>query len=538
MRPYDAIVIGAGHNGLTNAAYLAKSGLKTLIVEANPHIGGASVSLELYDGWTYSNCSYVCSLLRPEIYRDLNLAKHGLQVIPYGGSATFMQSGDYFGSYSDPEAKYREIARHSPRDADAYKRFSTDIMRYCRFIRPFLLRPPADPTSFKPRDLYELLYLGRQIYNLGEEQIYELMRFFTMSVADFLDEYFESNIIKAVLSGSGIIGTGLGPCSPGTAYVLLHHYMGDVDGNVGTWGLARGGMGSIAQALAGALQEHGGEARTNARVAQIKVKNGEVAGVILDDGEEIDAKVVVSNLDVKRTFLKIMDRDDVPPDVVEKAKNFKTRGSSGKLNVALDALPTFPALPDNSPLVRGDLHFVDSLERLERAYDDWKNGSWSRDPYVDVIIPTLGDPTMAPPGKHFMSIFVQYCPDTLVDGDWTDEKRDAFGQTVINQIAEYSPNFKDIILHAEVRTPRELEAEVGLTEGNIFHGELTLDQLLFNRPFPGYAHYRGPVKGMYMCGSSTHPGGGVMAAPGVNAAREIMRDLKKPDLTPEDFGND
>lgn len=413
MKSYDAIVIGAGHNGLTNAAYLAKSGLDTLVVEANPYIGGAAVSRELYEDWTYSNCSYVCSLLRPEIWRDLNLVKHGLQVIPYGGSLTFMENGDYFGSYEDHEVARREIERHSPRDADAYERFSTDIMRYCRFIRPFLLRMPADPTSFKPRDIYELLYLGKEIYNLGEEQIYEFLRFFTMSVAEFLDEYFESDVIKAAMSGSGIIGTGLGPCSPGTAYVLLHHYMGDIDGNVGAWGLARGGMGSVSKAIAGAFQEHGGVIRTSARVEQIRVKDGETTGVVLEGGEEIDASVVVSNLDVRRTFLKIMDEKDVPADVIEKTKNFKIRGSSGKVNIALDGMPDFPALPKNNPLVNGDWHFIDSLERYERAYDDWKNGSWSKDPYCDVIMPTMIDPTMAPPGKHFMSVFVQYCPPNL-----------------------------------------------------------------------------------------------------------------------------
>ncbi|TNE58536.1 MAG: NAD(P)/FAD-dependent oxidoreductase, partial [Alphaproteobacteria bacterium] len=333
-------------------------------------------------------------------------------------------------------------------------------------------------------------------------------------------------------------GTGLGPLSPGTAYVLLHHYMGDIDGNAGAWGLARGGMGAISRALAGALQEHGSEIRTSARVEQILVRDGEVKGVVLEGGEEIRADIVVSNLDVKRTFLKIMDEKDVPADVIEKARNFKIRGSSGKLNIALDGFPDFPALPKGNPLITGDWHFLDSVERYERAYDDWKNGTWSKDPYVDLIVPTMVDPTMAPPGKHFMSVFVQYCPPKLAEGDWTDEKRDAFGKTVIDQIANYSPNFKDLILHAEIRTPRELEAEVGLTEGNIFQGELTLDQLMFNRPFPGYAQYRGPVKGMYMCGSTNHPGGGVMAAPGVNAAREIMRDLKRPNVTPEDFGND
>ena len=538
MKTYDAIVIGAGHNGLTNAAFLAKAGMDVLVVERNEYIGGATVSRNLYEDWFYSNCSYVCSLLRPEIYRALNLAKHGLQVVPYGGGVTFMQNGDFFGNYEDHEVQYREMRRHSPRDADAYERYSADVLRYCRFIRPFLLRTPPDPTSFKPRDLQELMYLAKKLYDLGEEQVYEFMRFFTMSVGEFLDEYFECDVIKTHMAGSGIIGTALGPYSPGTAYVLLHHYMGDLDGNVGSWGFSLGGMGSVSKAIAGALQELGGEIRTSAGVDQILVKNGEAKGVVLDGGEEIHSKIVVSNLDAKRTFLKCMDPKDLPPDVVEKAKNFKIRGSSGKLNVALDGLPDFPALPKGSSLLRGDFHFIDSLERMERAYDDWKNGTWSQDPYVDTLIPTQVDPTMAPPGKHFMSVFVQYCPPTLADGEWTDEKRDAFGKTVIDQMAEYSPNIKDLILHAEVRTPRELEDEVGLTEGNIFQGELTLDQLLFNRPFPGYGQYRGPVRGMYMCGSSTHPGGGVMAAPGANAAREILLDLKQGNTVPEDFGDD
>jgi len=538
MNSYDAIVIGAGHNGLTNAAFLAKSGLNVLVVERNLYIGGATVSRELHEGWTYTNCSYVSSLLRPEIFRDLNLAKHGLQVVPFGGGATLTRSGDYIGSYTNHEVKRREIARHSLHDADAYERFSTDVMRYCRFIRPFLLRTPPDPTSFRPRDLSELLYLGKKLYRLGEEELYEFIRFFTMSVAEFLDQYFESELVKAALSGSGIIGTALGPYSPGTAYVLLHHYMGDIDGNVGEWGFARGGMGAIANALAGALQEHGGEIRTDASVAQIRVKGGRARGVVLDSGEEIDAPIVVSNLDAKRTFLKIMDPKDLPDEVVEMARNFKIRGSSGKLNIALDGLPEFPQFPVGCPLIKGDLHITENFEQLERAYDDWKNGTWSKWPYVDMMIPTLTDPTMAPPGKHMMSVFVQYCPATLADGDWTPEKRDAFGQTVIDAIATFSPNFKDLIRHAEVRTPHEIEAEVGLTAGNIFQGDLSFDQLMFNRPFPGYAQYRGPVKGMYMCGSTTHPGGGVMAAPGTNAAREILADLGRENITPEDFGDD
>ncbi|GMG88474.1 phytoene desaturase family protein [Biformimicrobium ophioploci] len=535
---YDALVIGAGHNGLTNAAFLAKSGLKVLVVEKNPYIGGASVSRELYENWTYSNCSYVCSLFRPEIYRELNLAKHGLQVTPFGGSVTFTRDGNFLGSYPDPEVMYREVARFSKRDANALERYHADTAKWCRLIRPFLMRTPPDPTSFRPKDWRELAFLLKKFHGLGEEQIYEFMRFFTLSVAEFLGDYFESDLVKAHFSGSGIIGTGLGPFSPGTAYVLLHHYMGDVDGNIGTWGIARGGMGAIAKALAGSLREFGGEILTGDGVERILVKDGRVTGVALESGAEISADNVVSNVDAKRTFLKLMDEKDLPAQVIDKARNFKIRGSSGKLNIALDGLPTFTGLSKDNPLYKGDFHFSDSLERIERAYDDWKAGMWSRDPYLDMLIPTLTDPTMAPPGKHMMSVFVQYCPAKLADGDWTDDKVRAFGDTVIDQMAEYSPDLKDLILHAEVRTPREIEAEVGLTEGNIFQGELTLDQLLFNRPFPGYAQYRGPVKGMYMCGSSTHPGGGVMAAPGANAAREMLADLKRDNTVPEDFGDD
>ena len=538
MKKYDAIVIGAGHNGLTNAAYLAKAGLKVLMLEKNSYIGGATVSRELEEGWLYSNCSYVCSLLRPEIFRSLDLGKYGLQVVPYGGSVNFARNGDIFGSYWDPDVARRDMARHSPRDAVAYARFSRDTMRQCRLIRPFLMRTPADPTSFKPRDVFELIHMLKQVHQLGEKLLYDTIRFYTLSIADYLDEYFESDLIKASFAGSGIIGTALGVMSPGTAYVLLHHAMGDVDGTVGSWGLARGGMGAVAKAMADCLVDCGGEIKTDAGVDQIIVKGGRAVGVALENGDEYYANTVVSNLDVKRTFLKIVDEKDLEPDFRKSVQNFKIRGSSGKLNIALDGLPDFPALGKNSPLMSADMHFMDSMERLELAYDDWKSGTWSKDPYVDLIIPSMTDPTMAPPGKHYMSCFIQYAPPLVNGKEWTDEDQAAFGQTVIDQIANYSPNFKDLIVHVEIRTPREIEAEIGLTEGNIFQGELTMDQLFFNRPVPGYAQYRAPIKGMYMCGSSTHPGGGVMAAPGANAAREILRDLKRPNTVPEGWTDD
>ena len=538
MTNYDAIVVGAGHNGLTNAAYLARAGLKVLVLERMPWIGGAAVSREIEKGWMYSNCSYVCSLLRPELFRDLELARHGLQVVPYGGGVTITRTGDVLGNYTDEDVQRREFARHNPRDGDAYHRYSTDVIRQCKFIRPLLLRTPPDPTSFKPRDIRELIYLGREFTKFGEQFIYDTLRFYTMSIADFLGEYFESDLIKAHLSGSGIIGSAMGVYSPGTAYVLLHHYMGDVDGSIGAWGFARGGMGAVSDAIASAYKSFGGEIVTDAPVERVIVRNGRVAGVATANGNEYRAKIVVSNLDPKRTFTKLFDEGDLNPEFVKRARNFKIRGSSGKLNIALDGLPEFPALGRDNPLRFGDIHFLDSLEKMERAYDDWKNGTWSKEPYLDLLIPSMTDPTMTPPGKHFMSVFVQYVPPKIHGRDWTDQDRDGFKNTVLDQIGRYSPNFKSLIRHVEVRTPRELEDEVGLTEGNIFQGELTMDQLLFNRPFPGYAQYRGPVKGFYMCGSGTHPGGGVMAAPGANAAREILLDLKRPSLVPEGWQDD
>jgi phytoene dehydrogenase-like protein len=535
---YDAIVIGAGHNGLTNAAYLARSGMKVLLVERNPWIGGAAVSREIEKGWTYSNCSYVCSLLRPEIFRDLELARHGLQVVPYGGGVTITSKGDILGNYTDEHVQRREFARHNAHDGDAYARYSTEVMRQCKFIRPLLMRAPPDPTSFKLRDIREMLYLSKEFAKLGEDVIYDTIRFYTMSIADFLGEYFQSDLIKAHLSGSGIIGTALGPCSPGTAYVLLHHYMGDVDGSIGSWGFARGGMGAVSKALANCFKSHGGEIVTDAGVERVLVSGNRVTGVACANGNEYHAKIVVSNLDPKRTFTKLFDEKDLHPEFVKRAKNFKIRGSSGKLNIALDGLPEFPALGKDNPLRFGDMHFLDSLEKVERAYDDWKNGTWSKEPYLDLLIPSMTDPTMTPPGKHWMSVFVQYVPPKIHGRDWTDADREGFKTTVLDMISRYSPNFKSLIRHVEVRTPRELENEVGLTEGNIFQGELTLDQLLFNRPFPGFAQYRGPVKGFYMCGSGTHPGGGVMAAPGANAAREILMDFGKPNTVPWGWSDD
>ena len=538
MKQYDAIVIGAGHNGLTNAAYLAKAGLDVVVVEKNDYIGGAAVSRELHEGWTYSNCSYVCSLMRQAIHRDLNLSRHGLILVPYLGSVNYDDVGNTLIGYNSEEAAYLELKRHSKHDADSMSHFEADLTRYARLIRKTLLRTPPDPPSFRRRDIHELLFLDKQFWSLGEKEIYEYVRFFTLSAVDFLEDYFENELIKQSKASSGIIGTALGVYSPGSSYILLHHVMGDVDGSIGAWGLARGGMGAISTAIASAFQSFGGEIRTNAGVAQILVEGGKAVGVALENVDEIRARVVVSNLDAKRTFTQIMDKNDLPPGIYDRAKNFKIRGSSGKVNIALSALPKFSNVPDNAYVNRGGLEFTGSLETMERAYDCWKHGRFSDDPYIEGVIPSDWDPTVAPPGKHWMSNFVQYCPSQLADGPWTPEKRDQFGQTVIDKIARYSPGFKDLIVHMEVRTPHEIEQEIGLTEGTIFQGEITIDQLFFNRPFPGYAQYRMPLKQMYMCGSSTHPGGGVSSACGANAAREILIDLKRPNSVPADDFDD
>ena len=534
MSRYDAIVIGAGHNGLTNAAYLAKAGLNVVVLEKNDYIGGAAVSRELEKGWHYSNCSYVCSMMRQAIHRDLDLARHGLIIVPYLGTVNFGDGDERFISYHNEHAAHMEVKRLSPHDADSMHRLHADLTRYSQLIRKTLMRTPPEPTSFKPRDIRELLFLAKEFWKLGEKEMYEYVRFFTMSASEFLDDYLEHDLVKAGMAAPGIIGTALGVESPGSAYILLHHVMGDVDGSIGAWGLARGGMGAISKSIASAAQSFGAEIRTEAGVQQVLVKGGRAVGVVLENGDEIYSNVVVSNLDAKRTFTKIMDKNDLPPGIYNKAKNFKIRGSSGKVNIALSGLPKWTHLPENRYIDRGGQTFSGSIETMERAYDCWKRGTWSDDPFIESVIPSAWDPTVAPHGKHWMSNFIQYCPPKLADGPWTPEKRDAFGESVIAKLERYSPGFRDLIVHMEVRTPHEIENEIGLTEGNIFQGELTIDQLFFNRPFPGYGQYRMPVKNLYMSGSSTHPGGGVSAVCGANSAREILMDLRKPNTVPED----
>ncbi len=520
---YDAIIIGGGHNGLVNAAYLARAGKKVLVLERRHLVGGAAVTEEIFPGFKFTEFSYVVSLLRPEIIRDLNLPQHGLHILPLPSTFVPLPNGDYYAAWDDHDKTRREVYRHSPQDAEALDEFGLLMQHMALAVKPILGLVPTDPTSLHPKDLLGLARLGKHFRNLGEEKFHALFKLMTMSSADYLDEWFECEPLKATKAASGIIGTFLGPRSPGTAYVLLHHYMGEIDGALRAWGFAKGGTGAISEAIASAARSFGAEIRLNAPVSHIIVKNGQALGVALSSGEEIHARVVVSSLDPRRTFLQLLDEKLLPEDFLADIRRYKFRGSSGKVNLALDGLPDFTALPGRGPHLHGAISISPSVDYIERAYDDAKYGNFSQRPYIDCIIPSMIDPGMAPPGKHVMSCFVQYAPYDL-KGGWTAEQREAFGDAVINALSEYAPNLKAIILHRQVLTPVDIERITGLSEGNIFQGELALHQLFFLRPSPQWANYRAPLRGLYQCGSGTHPGGGIMGAPGRLAALEILKD--------------
>jgi phytoene dehydrogenase-like protein len=519
---YDAIVVGGGHNGLVAAAYLARAGRKTLVLERRPLVGGAAVTEEVFPGFKFSVFSYVVSLLRPEVIRELELPKHGLQILPLESTITPLDNGDYLASWADPDESRRELCRHSTRDADAMVLFGRLMHHMALAVKPILNMVPPDPASLSPGDLRGLLKLGAHFRSLGAERFHALHKLMTLSSADYLDEWFEFDGLKATKSASGIIGTFLGPRSPGTAYVLLHHYMGEIDGAFRAWGFQKGGTGAISGAIASAAQAHGAEIRTDAAVERVIVKNGRATGVALASGEEIAASVVISGLDPRLTFTRLVEPQALPADLVEGVRRYKFRGSSGKVNLALSGLPDFTCLPGRGPHLRGAVSISPSVEYLERAYDDAKYGDFSRHPYMDIVIPSMIDPGMAPPGKHVMSIFVQYAPHNL-NGGWTDEKREAFGDTVVKTLARYAPNIESLILHRQVLTPADIERITGLTEGNIFQGELALQQLFFLRPVPQWAKYRTPIHGYWQCGAGTHPGGGIMGGSGRLAALEILR---------------
>jgi phytoene dehydrogenase-like protein len=505
---YDAVIIGGGHNGLVSAAYLARAGMRTLVLEQRHVLGGAAVTEELFPGFRFSVFSYVVSLLRPEIIRDLELPRHGLDILPLDGTFTPLRAGegpkkgggDYLWRVNDHARTVRELRRWSATDAEAYEEYGQLMVDMAKFIKPILAVVPPDLTSLDPRPLLPLGGLLRTFQQLPERQQAVFVQLMTMSAADFLDQWFETDPLKATMSASGIIGTYLGVRSPGTAYVLLHHYMGEIDGAFRAWGIPKGGTGGVSTAIGNAARALGAEIRTEAPVERVIVRDGRAVGVVLaGSGEEILTDVVLSSVDARRTYLSLLESGTLEAGFEEEVRRFKFRGSSGKVNLAVDRLPDFTSLAGPGEHLRGAISFSPSIDEMEQAYDDAKYGRFSAKPYIDMIIPTLVDPTMAPPGKHVISCFVQYAPYHLAPdlGSWDDQRND--------------------------NPPHEIARTTGLTEGNIFQGELSLEQLFFNRPTPGYARFRTPIRDLWLCGSSTHPGGGIMGANGRIAALEVLR---------------
>ena len=523
---YDAVVIGGGHNGLVAAAYLARAGLKVVVLERRHVLGGAAVTEEVFPGFRFSVASYVVSLLRPEIVRELELPKHGLEILPLDGTFTPLDD-DYLWRVNDHGTTVRELRRWSRSDAEAYEDYSRLMVEMARFIKPILSMTPPDPGRFHPREWLPVARLARAFKDLPSEQQAVFVQLMTMSAADFLDQWFETDPLKATMSASGIIGTFQGIRSPGTAYVLLHHYMGEIDGVLRAWGIPRGGTGAVSESIADAARSLGVEIRTEAPVEQLLTRGEEVTGVVTSSGEELTGRVTLSSLDPRQTFVRLVPPGQLDSSFLDEVERYRYRGSSGKVNLALEGLPEFTCLPGDGDHLRGAISFSPGIDYMELAYDDAKAGRFSRRPYIDMVIPTLVDPSMAPPGKHVMSCFVQYAPYQLADGDeWDDARRDAFGEAVVDTIAERAPNIRELILHRQVLTPRDIEERFGLSEGNIFQGELSLEQLFFNRPVPGWARYRTPLRNLWMCGSATHPGGGIMGASGRLAALQVMRSLR------------
>jgi phytoene dehydrogenase-like protein len=520
---YDAIVIGGGHNGLVCGAYLARAGLRVVVLERRHVLGGAAVTEEIVPGFRFSVASYVVSLLRPEIVRELELPRHGLAILPLDGTLTPLDN-DYLWRVNDHGRTVRELRRWSLNDAEAYEEYGLLMAQMARFIKPILSAVPADQGRIRPAEWLSLAPLARRFAALPRRLRDTFIQLMTMSAADFLDQWFETDPLKATMSASGIIGTFLSVRSPGTAYVLLHHYLGEIDGAFRAWGIPRGGTGGISDAIASAAREAGAEVRLEAGVSAIRVRGGRAVGVALENGEEVDAPVVLSTLDPRQTFERLLEPGHLDGSFLDDLKRYRYRGSSGKVNLALDGLPEFRVRPDDPEHLRGAISISPSVAYMEAAYEDAKYGRFSARPYVDIVIPTLVDPSMGPPGKHVMSCFVQYAPYALdpAVGDW-DGCRESFGDAVVDAIERFAPGLRDRIVHRQVLTPLDIERMTGLSEGNIFQGELSLEQLFFNRPAPGWARYRTPIPGLWMGGAATHPGGGIMGASGRLAALEVLR---------------
>jgi phytoene dehydrogenase-like protein len=523
MAKHDVIIIGGGHNGLVTAAYLARVGKKVLVLERREMVGGCAVTEEIWPGYRVSTASYLTSLMQERIVRELELEKYGY-VVDAKDPAFFsaFPDGRHFFMWQDRAKTLAEIKKFSTHDADVYPAYEDQIERLSQVVEQLLL---TTPPHFPPAamDFVDYLRLMGKMRGLGARDIVALVKIFTQSAAEFLDEWFESEQVKVTLATDGVIGANGGPRSPGTAYILLHHCMGGVAGHRGLWGFVRGGMGAVSEAIASSAKARGAEIRTNAIVAKVQVRDQRTRGVVLANGEEIEASLVASNLDPKLTFLRLLDPGDLDSDFLRSIRNFRIEGTSCKINLALNGLPNFKALPGASGLQhKATMHICPNIEYVERAWDDAKYGRPSERPLLELTVPTMYDPSLAPPGKHIMGIFLQYAPYTLREGTW-DELREPFGDRVISLIDEYAPGFSSLIEHRQVLSPLDLERRFGITGGNIFHGEMSLDQMFVMRPVAGWARYRTPVKGLFLCGSGAHPGGGVMGAAGYNCAREMLR---------------
>ena len=529
-RSYDAIVIGGGHNGLTCAAYLAKAGMRTVVLEKRDILGGATATEEVWPGYKVSTASYVVSLMSPRVVADLELHRHGYSVYPIDPAYFAPLEGNRgVLMWEDSREAAKELAKIDERDAARYPDYSRDLEHLANLIRPLLHRIPPGVEMRSIGDFKEALGLGTYMFRRRKD-LSALVDLMTMSCADFLDRYFSNDEVKGVLAPGGVIGMWGGPMSPGSAYVLLHHRMGEVDGMSSAWGFVRGGMGALAGAIASSARAAGVDIRTDADVTAIAVGSNGVSAVTLKDGTELHAPIVASGIHPQTTFLDLVGRAHLPEDLVTEIEHLRTRSASAKINFALSELPDYSAIPGRE---LGPQHpeciISPSLQYLEKAWDDVKYGRVSQRPMIDAVIPTTKDDSLAPAGKHIMTCFTQYVPYEPADGPWDESKRDALADLVADTFEEYAPGFKSSVEHRQVLTPYDLEQRFGLLGGNIFHGEMALDQLLSFRPAPQVPAYATPVTGLYLCGSGTHPGGGVMGIPGYNAARVIVRAKQKAD---------